>query len=124
MVVIFVRVAIPTKNGKVYRQYDTAEEFTIYDVEIELVKKKEIVERGVTPLPKFLKEQEIDAIICGSISSHSRISLRTKRIELTYNVAGEADAVMIRYLSGEVMGNLEENALMRMDFADTKKEDL
>lgn len=119
-----MRVAIPTKNGRVYKQYDTAKEFTIYDVEIELVKKKEIVSRGTTPMATFLKEQEIDAIICGSISSNSRILLRTKRIELTYNVSGKADAVMIRYLSGEVMGYLEENALMHMDFSDMEKEDL
>ena len=122
-----MRVAIPTKNGSIYRQYELAKEFTLYDVEIELVKKKKIIPRGTSSMAAFLKEQEIDAIICGNISSDSRILLRTKRIELTYNVSGKADAVMIRYLSGEVMGNLEENALMPMDFSDIsdmKKEDL
>ena len=36
-----------------------------------------------------------------------------KRIELTYGVMGEADDVMIRYLSGERLGDIEENAYWR-----------
>ena len=38
-----MRVALPTKDGQIFLQYDKAKEFTIYDVEIELVKSKEIV---------------------------------------------------------------------------------
>ena len=37
--------------------------------------------------------------------------MRTRRIELTYGVIGNADDVMIRYLSGERLGDLEENTL-------------
>ena len=37
-----MRVAIPTKDGKIAPEYTRAREFTVYEVEIELVKKKEI----------------------------------------------------------------------------------
>ena len=35
-----MRVAIPTKNNRIDPQYSRAAEFTIYEIEIELVKKK------------------------------------------------------------------------------------
>ena len=90
-----MRVAIPTKNNRIDPQYSRAAEFTIYEIEIELVKKKEVVPLGKTAIADFLTEQDI---------------LRAKRIELTYGVLGEVDDVMIRYLSGERLGDIDENA--------------
>ena len=108
-----MKVAIPTKNGRIDQQYSRALEFTVYDVEIELVKQKEIIPLGKTSISDFLTEQGINAVICGNIRSSARNILRTMRIELTYGVIGEADEVMIRYLSGERLGNIEENAYWR-----------
>lgn len=105
-----MRVAIPTKNGRIDQEYSYAEEFTVYEVEIELVKKKEIIPLGKTTIADFLTEQDINAVICGKIRSSARNTLRTKRIELTYGVFGEVDDVMIRYLSGERLGDIDENA--------------
>ena len=104
-----MRVAIPTKNGRIDQEYSYAEEFTVYEVEIELVKKKEIIPLGKTTIADFLTEQGINAVICGKIRSSARNTLRTKRIELTYGVFGEVDDVMIRYLSGERLGDIDEN---------------
>ncbi|MBQ7758193.1 NifB/NifX family molybdenum-iron cluster-binding protein [Anaerotignum sp.] len=108
-----MRVAIPTKNGRIDQQYSRATEFTVYEVEIELVKKKEIIPLGKTTVSDFLTEQDINAVICGKIRSSARNTLRAKRIELTYGVIGEADDVMIRYLSGERLGDIDENAYWR-----------
>ena len=105
-----MRVAIPTKNGRIDQEYSHAEEFTVYEVEIELVKKKEIIPLGNMTIADFLTEQDINAVICGKIRSSARNTLRTKRIELTYGVFGEVDDVMIRYLSGERLGDIDENA--------------
>ena len=76
-----MRVAIPTKDGKIAPEYTRAREFTVYEVEIELVKKKEIIPLGKTTIADFLTEQEINVVICGSIHSSARNVLRTKRIE-------------------------------------------
>ena len=105
-----MRVAIPTKNNRIDPQYSRAAEFTIYEIEIELVKKKEVVPLGKTAIADFLTEQDINAVICGNIRSSARNILRAKRIELTYGVLGEVDDVMIRYLSGERLGDIDENA--------------
>lgn len=48
-----MRVAIPTKNNRIDPQYSRAAEFTIYEIEIELVKKKEVVPLGKPPLRIF-----------------------------------------------------------------------
>ena len=87
-----MRVAIPTKNNRIDPQYSRAAEFTIYEIEIELVKKKEVVPLGKTAIADFLTEQDINAVICGNIRSSARNILRAKRIELTYGVLSQRRA--------------------------------
>ena len=65
----------------------------------------------VAKIVDFLKKEGINAVICGQIGSAGRNLMRTRRIELTYGAFGNADDVMIRYLSGERLGDLEENTL-------------
>lgn len=112
---VFVRVAIPTRNGKIETFFSRAEEFTIYEVEIELVKSKELVSIGAKDLGLFLMEEAINVVICGKIRSGVRNILRLKRVELIYGVSGDADDIMIRYLSGERLGNVDENAYWSKD---------
>ena len=66
-----MRVAIPTKDGEIFLRYSETKEFTVYDVEIELVKAKEVVSLG--------------------------------------------DKTIAEYLSGEQLGTVEENALLRIE---------
>ena len=106
-----MRVAIPTRNGGIEAVFSRAEEFTIYDVEIELVKSKVRVPIAGKELGDFLMDEAINIVICGRIRSGSRNILRLKRVELIYGVrSGEADDIMIRYLSGERLGDIDENA--------------
>jgi len=110
-----VRVAIPTRNGRIESVFSRAEEFTIYDVEIELVKSKVIVPLGKKEFGDFLVDEAINVMICGRIRSGSRNILRLKRVELIYGVSGEADDIMVRYLSGERLGDIDENAFWSKD---------
>lgn len=110
-----MKVAIPTEQGQIAQRLEHAEEFTIYDVEIELVQTKEILPLEDQSFSDFLLAHGINAIICCKIRSAARTLLRTRRIELTYGVTGNADDVMIRYLSGERLGTIEENALLRLE---------
>ncbi|MFV0313830.1 MAG: NifB/NifX family molybdenum-iron cluster-binding protein [Anaerotignum sp.] len=105
-----MRVAIPTRDGKIETVFSRAEKFTIYDVEIELVKSKITVEIDKKDLSDFLVDEEINIMVCGRISSASRNVLRLKRVELIYGVSGVADEIMVRYLSGERLGDIDENA--------------
>lgn len=44
-------------------------------------------------------------VICGNIGSGAKNALREKRIELIPGVVGTADDMIVKYLSGEKMGN-------------------
>lgn len=110
-----MRVAIPTRNGHIESVFSRAEEFTIYEVEIELVKSKVIAPLRGRDLGSFLMEEAINVVICGRIRSGTRNILRVKRVELLYGVTGDADDIMIRYLSGERLGNVDENAFWSKD---------
>ncbi|WMI81385.1 NifB/NifX family molybdenum-iron cluster-binding protein [Anaerotignum sp. MB30-C6] len=110
-----MRVAIPTRDGRIEPVFSRAEEYTIYDVEIELVKSKVVVPIGKKELGNFLMDEAINIVICGRIRSGSRNVLRLKRVELIYGVSGEADDIMIRYLSGERLGDIDENAFWSKD---------
>lgn len=105
-----MRVAIPTRDGRIEPVFSRAEEFTIYDVEIELVKSKVIIPLGGKELGDFLMDEAINIVICGRVRSGSRNVLRLKRVELIYGVSGEADDIMVRFLSGERLGDIDENA--------------
>lgn len=110
-----MKVAIPTKNGMIEQIFSKAQEFTIYEVEIELVRKKTIVPFTDADFGDFLTKEAINGVICGSIRSGARNTLRMKRVELLYGASGEVDDIMVRYLSGEIIGAVEENALWKMD---------
>ena len=72
----------------------------------------------------FLETQHINAVICADIRSAGKVLLRTKRIELIYGVTGITDDVMVRYLSGEALGTVEENAWLRLELDGKIKEDI
>jgi len=105
-----MRVAVPTKNGEIFQQFGKSGEFTIYDIEIVEVTLKEVVsiqEVGYSALVDFLVLQSVHVLLCGDIGSGAKNALREKRIELIPGVIGNADEMMVKYLSGEQMGNPE-----------------
>lgn len=90
-----MRVAIPTKNNRIDPQYSRAAEFTIYEIEIELVKKKEIVPLGKTAIADFLTEQDINAVICGNIVDMRSIHLKHAGKFRLANLALRAQAACV-----------------------------
>ena len=104
-----MKIAIPTESGKIYPHFDQSKEFTVYDIEHELVQSVETVEaseHGETMID-FLIAHSINVVVCGKIASRAKSALREKRIELVRGVCGEADQILVRYLSGEALGSLE-----------------
>lgn len=103
-----MKIAMPTKQEHICKNFSGSEEFTIYDVEIELVQSKEIL--PIPPeksLSDFLFSQDVNVIICKNISGDEKSALRAKRMEFIWGVEGTADEVLIRFLSGERLGRGE-----------------
>ena len=89
-----MRIAIPSENGIVYQHFGHTPEFTIYEVESELIKNKEFVSTegsGHEALADFLTVHSVNVVICGNIGSGAKNALREKRIELIPGVVGTAD---------------------------------
>lgn len=105
-----MKVAIPLFEEDVAIQFQTAKAFAVYKIEIALVKEKLIIEKKDFTIAEFLDEYKINGMICDKIDSENRNLLRLKRIELLYNVSGNVNEVMKRYLSGECLGEMDENA--------------
>lgn len=104
-----MKVAIPTESGKIYPHFGDSKEFTVYDVEHEKVQSIEkLTAQGCgDKMIEFLMAHSINVVVCGKIESEQKSALRQRRIELVRGVCGEANQVLVRYLSGEVLGNLE-----------------
>ena len=103
-----MRVAIPTEDGMIYQHFGHTPEFTVYEVESELIKNKEFISTegsGHEALADFLTVHSVNVVISGNIGSGAKSALREKRIELIPGVTGTADDAIVKYLSGEKMGN-------------------
>lgn len=105
-----MKVALPKFKDEIATNFVNAKEFAVFDIEIELVKNKTIIPLQNLSLEQFLHENNINAMICDKIDSKNRTLLRIEKIELTYGISGGIDDIMIRYLSGERLGNVDENA--------------
>lgn len=88
-----MRVAIPTQNGQIFLQYGQAKEFTVYDVEIELVKEKTILPLGERSIADFLTHEGINAVICANIRSaaeQKRTPEEVRRLEVLKDTRGSS----------------------------------
>ena len=107
-----MRVAMPSEEGMIYQHFGHAAEFTVYEVEAELIKNKEFIPvegPRSEALADFLTIHSVNVVICGNIESGIKSALRAKRIELIPGVTGTADDAIVKYLSGEKMGRSEEH---------------
>ncbi len=103
-----MKIAMPTENGMIYQHFGHTQQFTIYEVEAELIKGKEVIATegpGHAALADFLAMHSVNVVICGNIGSGAKNALREKRIELIPGVTGSTDDMVVKYLSGEKMGN-------------------
>lgn len=105
-----MKVALPNFNDEIATNFIKAKEFIIFDIEIEIVQNRDIIPLKNLSIEEFLIVNNINAIICNKIDSENRTLLRIEKIELIYGVEGQINDIMIRYLSGERLGNIDENA--------------
>jgi predicted Fe-Mo cluster-binding NifX family protein len=98
-----MRIAIPTANGKLAMHFGHCEKFTIVDTENEtIIKKEELVppphEPGV--LPKWLKEQNVEAIIAGGMGQRAQELFNNAEIKVTVGAPAEdIDDLIVKYLN-------------------------
>ena len=82
-----MRIAVTYENGEVFQHFGHTESFKIYDVQNDKIAAvaEEVVDAagsGHVALAGFLKQHQVDALICGGIGMGARNALAEAQIKL------------------------------------------
>ena len=89
-----MKIAVTYENGQVFQHFGHTAQFKLYDVENGTVASSQVVDTngsGHGALAGFLKDRQVDALICGGIGGGAREALRQAGIQLYAGVTGPAD---------------------------------
>lgn len=103
-----MRIAVTYENGQIFQHFGHTEQFKIYEAEDGKVVKEEVVDTngsGHGALAGFLKAHGVDTLICGGIGGGARNALAEAGIRLFPGAAGDADAQVASFLSGNLNYN-------------------
>ena len=98
-----MRIAITFENENVFQHFGHTKQFKIYDVENNSIVKSEIIDTngsGHGALATFLKERNVQVLICGGIGGGAQMALADAGIKLYGGVSGSTDAAVEALLGG------------------------
>lgn len=103
-----MRIAVTYQDGQVYQHFGHTQEFKIYDVEDNQVISSKVIGtdgHGHGALAGFLKNLDVDIIICGGIGGGAQNALKQIGIQLYGGVQGDVDEVVECLLDGRLIYN-------------------
>lgn len=101
-----MRIAVTYQDGNVFQHFGHTEKFKLYDVADNKVGETSLLGTagsGHGALAGLLKEQKVDALICGGIGEGARNALKEVDIKLYGGVTGSADAAVSSLLAGTLV---------------------
>ena len=103
-----MRIAVTYENGQIFQHFGHTAEFKLYDIAEGRIAKAEVLDTegsGHGALAQWLKNHEVDALICGGIGAGAQNSLAAAGIKLYGGVQGEADEAVSALLAGTLNYN-------------------
>lgn len=103
-----MRIAVTYQQGEVFQHFGHTEVFKLYDTEGGAVKASYTVDTqgsGHGALAGFLKDRQVDALICGGIGAGAQQALEEAGIRLYGGVTGAADEAVQALLNGTLAYN-------------------
>lgn len=100
-----MKIAVTYENGEVFQHFGHTEQFKVYDVEDGKIISSEVVDtngNGHGALAGFLREYQVEVLICGGIGGGARNALAEAGIQLYPGACGNADAQVEAFLSGSL----------------------
>lgn len=100
-----MKIAVTYEEGKVFQHFGHTEQFKLYEVEGTEIRKEEILGtegNGHGALAGFLREHDVDTLICGGIGAGAQNALAGAGIRLYGGVTGDADEAVKALLSGSL----------------------
>ena len=101
-----MRIAVTYEDGNVYQHFGHTEQFKIYDTEEGRIVKEMTADTngsGHGALAGFLKERNVDTLICGGIGAGAQNALADAGIRLYGGVSGSADEAVKALLAGNLV---------------------
>jgi predicted Fe-Mo cluster-binding NifX family protein len=98
-----MKVAIATENEAVCQHFGHCPEYTIYTIEKNRIRQKEIISNpGHRPnfLPGYLHEKGVDVIIAGGMGVKAQELFENAGIETVLGVAGPVELIAGQYIEG------------------------
>lgn len=98
-------IAVTYEDGQVFQHFGHSEFFKIYQVEDGKIIKSEVQDtngQGHGALAGFLKEYQVNVLICGGIGGGARAALEAAGIELFPGVTGSADDAVKALIEGRL----------------------
>ncbi|MEG0770054.1 MAG: NifB/NifX family molybdenum-iron cluster-binding protein [Ruthenibacterium sp.] len=103
-----MKVAVTCENGQVFQHFGHCESFKIYEVQNGAVVSSAVVSAvgsGHGALAGFLKQQQVDTLLCGGIGGGARTALAEAGIQLYPGVSGSVDESVAALLAGTLCFN-------------------
>lgn len=103
-----MKIAVTYQNGEVFQHFGHSEEFKIYTVENNKIIDAAVVNtngNGHGALAQFLKDHDVNALICGGIGGGAKNALAQAGITLYAGTSGKADEKVEQLLAGTLQHN-------------------
>lgn len=100
-----MNIAIPLFGSRISPRFDFCQELLIVTIEDGIIiDRKTVSISSLTPLQRIteLCNRNVTAVICGGINRMVHNHLRNNGISVIYDVMGEADEALDRYLTGNL----------------------
>lgn len=92
-----MKIAIPYENSQIFQHFGHTTQFKLYTVdagEVVNTVMKPTLGSGHGALAQFLKNEEVDTVICGGIGGGAKQALADAGIQLFGGVVGDADSAV------------------------------
>ncbi len=103
-----MKIAVTYENGEIFQHFGHTQQFKIYEIQNDQVVSAEVIDTngsGHGALADFLREQDVQILICGGIGAGAQFALAEAGIRLFGGAFGSADEAVQALLAGNLLYN-------------------
>ena len=103
-----MRIAVTYENGQIFQHFGRTEKFKLYDIADGKIINEQVVSTngaGHGALAGFLRNADVDVLICGGIGGGAQMAMQEAGITLYGGNAGDADEAVAAFLADTLVRN-------------------
>ena len=103
-----MKLAVTYENGQIFQHFGHTQQFKIYNIEDGKITSTEIIDtkgNGHGALGNFLKNEQVEILICGGIGGGAQNALTSAGIKFYGGATGDADSNVESFLKGSLSYN-------------------